>query len=423
LPLAFLSLLASLVAVIVLESAGIGSSEQIGMLAAAIGLFAATNSAQRADRDHFVRASSWARWPFFLLLAVIFLQLLPARLSIAHPIWKSVHDALGTAFGYVTADVGLTVKTFFLALGATALTVTAILVARDRVRAELLLLLLSGISVLGAILLGLGHSSPSSIGDISRGFVGTLSGFGLMLNLAVMQLAAERAETRHAIWRSVAIGAYGLVGALISVVLLLSFASAKAPLAAGFGFVLFLLVLLIRRLDLSTIAATALSISALVGGAIILTFVFEKSSGSALLRLAADLPDATKVTLERMLADTRWLGAGAGTSASLARIYLSDGPEWTAPSAAIAVFIDAGWIGLSLAVAASIALVLRLFFASLSRGRDSFFPAASAGCVCFSLIDAFAGPGLLQPAGFLCLAVIVGLGLAQSVSATARSLP
>jgi hypothetical protein len=56
----------------------------------------------------------------------------------------------------------------------------------------------------------------------------------------------------------------------------------------------------------------------------------------------------------------------------------------------------------------------------LQRGRDSFFPAMAAACLVFALIQGFAGPGLLYPAAILCLSVIVGLGLSQSVSRSLR---
>ncbi len=422
LPLAFFALIASIVAASILDIAGARFAEQIGMMAGAISLFAASNSAQMSDRDHFFRASSGVRWPILFILIVIVVQLAPVGLAIAHPIWTSVRDSVGgMAFGYVTADVALTLNALFLALTATALTAVAILVARDRGRAERLLFVLSAVTTLAALALNLSRISPALIRASPLGLATTLGGFGLLLNLAVMQLAVERAERRHALSRSLVVGACGLLGALINAIAIFLFSGANSALAAGVGIVLFLLILLVRRLDLSAIAAAVLSIAALLGTAIVLTYAFERSSGAALLRLVFEFPDAAKATLERMLADTRWLGAGAGTFSAIARIYQSDAKEWVAPSAAISIFIDAGWIGLVAALTASVALLLRLFSGSLSRGRDSFFPAASAACICFSLVEAFAGPGLLQPAAILCLSAIVGLGLSQSVSQSPRT--
>jgi hypothetical protein len=120
-----------------------------------------------------------------------------------------------------------------------------------------------------------------------------------------MQLAAERAETRHALSRSIVIGLYGLVGVLITARAVFGFSSPSSAVAASFGIVLFLLILVVRRLDLSPLATTALSVAALIGAGIVITFVFEKGSGAALLRLSPELAGDAKATLERMLADTR----------------------------------------------------------------------------------------------------------------------
>lgn len=416
LSLAYFTLIVSLISASVLEIAGAKFGVQLGILAAAISLFAASTSAQKTDREHFTRAWSGVRWLLVFIPGCIALQLVPVWLAVAHPIWTSVHEAMdGTAFGYVTADLGLTLNALFLALAAIALIAASTMVARDRSRAELLLFVLSALMTVAGMVLDLGHR-PAAMADASKsGLTTSLAGFGLVLSLALMQLAAERAETRHSRLRSVLVGGCGLVGALINAIAIFGYSSANSAFAAGFGVVLFLLVLLVRRLDLSMIGVVTLSIATFVGAVIVLAFALEQSSGPALLRLVAELPEATRAPLERMLADTRWLGAGAGTSAAVASIYQSDVREWLAPSAAIAVYLDTGWIGLLAAVTVSAALLLHLFFGALRRGRDSFFSAAAAACLCFALVRAFAGPGLLQPAAVFCLSAIVGLGLSQRV--------
>ncbi|WP_035700133.1 hypothetical protein, partial [Bradyrhizobium genomosp. I (2014)] len=308
-----------------------------------------------------------------------------------------------------------------LALAAISLLGVTVLVVRNRSRAQLILFVLSGVTAVSALILGLHRLLPALAADGPHDLTTTLAGFGLMLNLAVMQLAAERAETHHSVLRSVAIGLCGLVGALVSAAAISGFSGTNSAIAAAFGVVLMLLILVIRRLDLSPLAASALSVAALIGAAIVLTFLFEKSSGPILMRLAPEMGAETKAALEHMLADTRWFGAGAGTFATVGRIYLSDaGAVLTAPSAAMAVFAGMGWIGLAAMIAASLTALARLFFGALQRGRDSFFPAAAAACVLFALVQSFAGAGLLRPAAFLCLSVIVGLGLSQSVSQSSR---
>ncbi|WIW47810.1 hypothetical protein ML401_06760 [Bradyrhizobium sp. 62B] len=416
--LAYFALIVSIVSASALEIAGAKFGAQLGMMAAALSLLAATVSARKADYDHYVRATSWARWILIAIPLLIAAQLMPLPLGFGHPIWASARDALGgLPFGPVTADLGLTLTALMLALAATALLGVTIVVVRDRGRAELVLFVLAGITAVSALTLDLHRLSPAIAGATATSeFATTLAGFGLVLNLAVMQLAAERAETHHSLLRSIMLGLLGLAGALISAAAVFGLSGTNNAIAAGFGVVLILLILVIRRLDLSPLAASALAAAALIGSAIVLTFLFEQSSGPILLRLNPDIGAETRAALERMLADTRWFGAGAGTFSAVGRIYQSDaGAALAAPSTATAIFAGMGAIGLALAVLAALIALVRLFFGALQRGRDSFFPAAAAACVLFALVQSFAGPGLLRPAAILCLAVIVGLGLSQSV--------
>lgn len=414
--LAYFALIVCLVSASALEIAG-ANGAQLGTMGAALSLLAAAFSARKADYEHYRRATSWGGWILLAIPLCIAAQLVPLPLSWAHPIWASTHDALGGfALGPITADIGLTLHALLQALAAISLLAVTILLVRDRGRAELVLFVLSGLTAVAALTLDLYRLWPA-VGVSASALATTLAGFGLILNLAVMQLAAERAETRHSLLRSIVLGLLGLAGALISAAAIFAFSPTNSAIAASFGIVPILLILVIRRLDLSPLAVGALSLAAMIGAILVLTFLFEKSSGPALLRLTPDLGTETKAALERMLADTRWFGAGAGTFPAVSRIYQTDsGAALTAPSAAAAVFADTGLIGLAAALAASAMALARLFIGALRRGRDSFFPAAAAGCLLFALVQSFTGPGLLGPAAILCLAVILGLGLSQSVS-------
>jgi len=417
LSLAYFALIVSIVSASVLEIAGAKFGAQLGTMAAALSLLAATLSARKADYDHYVRATSWGRWILIAIPLLIAAQLMPLPLGFGHPIWASARDVLGgLSLGPVTADLGLTLNALLLALAATALLGVTIVVVRDRSRAELVLFVLAGITAVAALTLDLHRLAPAGAAATSE-FATTLAGFGLVLNLAIMQLAAERAETRHSLLRSIVLGLLGLAGALISAAAVFGLSGTNNAIAAGFGVVLILLILVIRRLDLSPLAAGALAAAALIGSAIVLTFLFEQSSGPILLRLAPNMGAEARAALERMLADTRWFGAGAGTFAAVGRIYQSDaGAALTAPTTATAIFAGMGAIGLAVSVLTALIALVRLFFGALQRGRDSFFPAATAACVLFALVQSFAGSGLLHPTAILCLAVIVGLGLSQSVS-------
>lgn len=424
--LAYFALIVSVVSASTLEIAGAKFGTQLGMAAAALSLLAAAASARKADYEHYVRATSWGPWILIAIPLCIAIQLAPLSLGWAHPIWAStreaLHDSLGSLpLGPITADIGLTLDALILALAATSLVGVTIVVVRDRSRAELVLFVLSGVTAICALTLDLHRVSSAMAATAPPELATTLAGPGLMLNLAIMQLAAERAETRHSVVRSIAIGLCGLAGALVSAAAIFGLSGTNSAIAASFGVVLMLLILVIRRLDRAPLAAGALSAAALIGATIVLTFLFEKGSGPILLRVVPDVGPETRAALERMLADTRWFGAGSGTFSAVARLYQSDtGAPLTAPSAAAAIFADMGSIGLAAVVVVSLIVLARLFFGALQRGRDSFFATAAAACLLFTLVQGFTGPGLLRPAAILCLAVIVGLGLSQSVSQSSR---
>ncbi len=421
---AFFALLFALVFTTVLETSNSGFVTELGMATAGVCLLAASVSVSKADREHLLRATANPRWVLIAIPLCIGAQLMPIGLSLAHPIWTTTYDALqGLPFGYVTADFSRTLGAFLLALACVALIGVTIVLSRDRRRAELVLFVLSTLTALVAVLKIVDHRlQGANIGLDSRDFATSLSGLGVALNLAVMQLAAERAETRHAIIRSVAIGMLGLAGLLINGAAILGYSDTNSAVACALGVALFVLILVIRRLDLSVLAAGAICVVAAIGAALVLTWIFEKGSGSPLLRLLPIQPEQARAVLDRLLADTRWFGAGAGAFQSIGRIYQSGDATapLAVPSAAIALFVETGWIGLALAIAVALSLLTRLVSGALRRGRDSFFSAAAAASLCFAVVQGFAGPGLLRTGAIVCLAAIVGLGLSQSVSQAAR---
>lgn len=421
---AYFALLFTIVSTTILEPSNSDLVTELGLAAAGVCLLAASMGASKADSEHFLRTTAKLRWVLIAIPLCIAAQLIPIGLSLAHPIWTTTYDALhGLPFGYVTADFGRTFGAFFLALASVALIAVTIVLGRDRRRAEIILFVLSGLTALVALFIIVDDRlQGAGIAPDSWDFATSLSGLGVALNLAVIQLAAERAETRHAIIRSVAIGLLGLAGLLINGAVVMGYSNTNSAVACALGMALFLLILVIRRLDLSVLATTAIAVAAAVGAALVLTWIFEKGSGSPLLRLLPIQPDQRRAVFDRVFADIGWFGAGAGAFGSVGQIYQSGGAAapLAAPSAAIAIFVDTGWIGLALATAIALSLLTRLVSGALWRGRDSFFPAAAAACLCFGIVQGFAGPGLLRTGAIVCLAVIVGLGLSQSVSQAAR---
>ena len=134
----------------------------------------------------------------------------------------------------------------------------------------------------------------------------------------------------------------------------------------------------------------------------------------------ANSPQAPMVLLtQRILAETSWLGTGAGTFAAILPIY-RDIDELTAgnaaPTAAAAIAIEMGRPFLWVSVVGGIALAVMLLRGAASRGRDSFYSAAGASCVVAFTILLFNNNGVLGTSILVIMAAIIGLAIAQSKS-------
>jgi hypothetical protein len=423
LSLAYFAAVFAIVSISALHFANAEFGRGLGMAAASIALFAVSVDGRSADKDHLLRVVGRLCWGLALLLLGIAAQLLPVPLSIAHPIWANVRDALGSLpFGYLTADFSATLLSLFLALAFVSLTCATIVVCRDRRRAELMLFVLTGVTSCAALLADVSPLIAGGPALEAAGLTAVFAGFGLVLSVAIVQLALERAETRRVTFHLLAIGFSGIAGIAINGAALLFLFGLNNAVAGLLALALSLLILIIRRLGLSTLAAAALAATTLLSAAIVLGWVFEKRTGPALLQLVPTLGESEAAALQRMLTDAHWYGAGIGAFRSVGHIYQNADSltPLTAPSAAVAIFVGAGWIGLVATIVIACAILWRLVTGALRRGRDSFFPSAAASSVSFAVLQSFMGPGLLAPAALLVLSAVVGLGLSQSVSQSPR---
>jgi hypothetical protein len=125
---------------------------------------------------------------------------------------------------------------------------------------------------------------------------------------------------------------------------------------------------------------------------------------------------------DQMIADTHWTGSGAGTFAALASVYrdIDDPDAPQAPTTAAAISVEFGRPALLLAIATIVLSAAQLAAGALRRGRDSFYPAAGAGCAVTLLIDVFIDANLLSLAVQIFVAVVIGLGMAQRRSRTVQ---
>jgi len=137
-------------------------------------------------------------------------------------------------------------------------------------------------------------------------------------------------------------------------------------------------------------------------------------------------PQAPLVALtQRILAQTSWLGTGAGTFAAVLPIY-RDANEIAAgnvaPTATAAIAIEMGKPFLWVAIMTGIALVVMLLRGAVRRGRDSFFSTAGASCVAAITILAFNNHGVLNTSVLVIATAALGMAIAQSKSRLDQAL-
>lgn len=387
---------------------------------------------------------SWSMRPgeaaFFLsvarpaaILAIIpalwmLVQALPIN-ALAHPIWESVEAAIGHPIaGSISIDTGATLIALgqYLSIAAVGFWSTA--VAVDRQRAEWILFSLMAATAL----IGLLVAANVVLGLLSADTVLRTQAIDAVATGAIIAAAAgvrtlERYETRRASPdRSVAmlIGTFAICAAALAICVTALFLNARGSelIATGYGAATLAAVILIRRLGLGRWGAGAIALLAII---LVLFLVADnpqiRAKGFTLS--FAEAPSALTSMSQRILDDAPVTGTGAGTFASIAPIYRDvDEQELpaTAPTAAATIAIELGWPVLLFVVVITIGAGLILLRAALQRGRDSFYPAAGAGCLIMLLFLCFINAGLSGMAPAVIAAATLGLAFAQRKSRTVQ---
>lgn len=355
------------------------------------------------------------------------IQILPMPFSaMSHSIWINANEALNRqAWGHISVDTGATIEALAFYLANISLIVVGVLVAKDRRRAELLLFALTAISTLTIIALLIGKSgliagmAPSGTDEV----LSALSALGLILSLTTGVCCIERYESKRAEPERAKQNmqtALALCGAALLVCIggLAASATLNVGLAVVFGAIIFGSLQAIRRVGLAGWATGIFIATVIAAAAMIILWRYDSARAlSPFLQFATSASADAISVARRMLADTGWMGIGAGTYALLLPIYQElNSSVSEAPSSAAAFAIGLGWPMALFAIAAAIGLVVMLFRGALARGRDSFYPAAAAACAIIVLGQAFCDTSLLHS----CVAVVgdavIGLGLAQSIS-------
>lgn len=405
---------------------GLVAQSLISALAAAALAFVGI-SARAADVNFATQVTRRLKFAAAVPAIWMVIQILPIPFSgMSHPIWINANEALNLqSWGHISVDIGTTVEALAFYLANISLIVVSVFAAKDRRRAELMLLALTAITTLttialliskGGLIAGLAASEMNEI-------LGAISSLGIILSLttgvrAVELYESRRAEPTRPAQNTQAAFAVCGAGLLVCIAGLAASATLNVSLTVAFGAITFGSVQAIRRIGLASWATGIFIATMITAAAMIILWRYDSvRTLSPFLQFAtAASPDAISVA-RRILSDTGWPGTGAATYAPLLPIYQELGSSVTkAPSTASAFAIELGWPMALFTIAVTVGLIAILYRGALVRGRDSFYPAAAAACAIIILGQVFCDTSLLHS----CVAVVgdavIGLGLAQSVS-------
>jgi hypothetical protein len=358
-------------------------------------------------------------------------QVLPLPISgLLHPIWVSAREALhNSSWGSISIDSGATLVALTRYLTVVGIVVATAAVSIDRERAEGVLLVAAAVATLVAVLLAVhglgGLVFLGSFADrTAAAAMGGITALGVLATAAAAIRTFERHETRAATAKPSFAGVprallLWLVAVAICCAALLSFAPGPVTFAAACGLATMGWAVIVRRVGLGVWTGGALAIL-VIGAAVLIAANQPGQAGHGLPLRFATSASAPLISLtQRLLAETPWAGSGAGTFAALVPIYRG-GEEVvagaTAPTAAADFAIELGWPGLLAFVPIMVFVAVLLLRGALQRGRDSFHATAAGGCAVLITLEAFCDSSLETTAASCLVAVLLGLGIAQSAS-------
>jgi hypothetical protein len=358
----------------------------------------------------------------------ILFQVIPLK-PLAHPIWASAQSALGhPIFGAISVDPGTSIIRFGAYITICAVAFISAAVAVDRGRAESLLFALTAAAAMIALLIiGADFLVPDiQLSAFTQEQAVDCVALGAVIAGAACIRTFDRYRTRHGnpkrstsvlIWTLAACGATLIVSAIV----LLIDGTHGVLIAAGCGLAALAVVSIIRRFGHKTwgLVAFAAALTCVIFA--VLASQPTEQRGSVLLAFSAPSSASAPDVSERVLEDAPLVGAGAGTFAALAQIYREMGaprPRSEASTAAATFAVELGRPMLWVIVTAAIIFVFALLWASLQRGRDSFYSAMGGSGLLTLLLLGFVNAGILGTAAGLIAAIVLGLAVAQSKSRT-----
>jgi hypothetical protein len=377
--------------------------------------------------------SSVVRLPaiFTLVPALwILVQVLPLKnVGLANPIWDSTAAALGRPLGgSISIDPGATLVSLARYLSVAAIALVAAVVAVDRYRIKWILFsLVTSTTLIAAMVLTNGSGYFTFLNNGARGAAvdgaTDCAGLGVILAATAVLHTLERGQANGTVQGRSAIRLLTFMACLVAVAIcslaVIVDATGQTYFAIACGVATLVVAIIIRRFRLGPWGYSAIVATALVVATAVVALQSDKQTTDLTLRFAARAPAPLIAVAQRVLAETRWTGTGAGTFAAVLPIYrdideLTAGP--VAPTAAAAIAVEMGRPFLWAILIATIGLVVMLLRGSARRGRDSLYSVAGASCVVTFALLGFGNAGLFSTPALIVAATTVGIAIAQSKS-------
>jgi hypothetical protein len=405
-----------------------GFAQHALALVAAVILAAAVRG---ADAELTSTGQLLKRFSVTILVPAVWMlvQILPLPFaSLVNPIWSATSIALNEPSlpGRISLEPGATLESLFVYLVYVSLVVSTVIICRDRHRAETILFVLCAVTTFMSLEVVLGRldwfAAITPATDAPMSPFPAAAALATVANTALVARALERHLHRRDIrnlasirlWLGVLTGSFGILVGIIAIAL----ARYTLLIAAGLGLAAIVFIAAVRRLGFrSWPSAVLFAVLLAIAGALAVPRL--QSGGSSLLGLVT-FPQETVALAGRLLSDAPWLGNGVGTFSVASRAYqgIDTAEQIVPPSTAVLVAIESGRLALVILAGFAAQLFVFMFRGAVRRGRDSFFASAAAAGILIVFCEGFLDASLASPATRIIVAVMIGLGLAQSAGRT-----
>jgi hypothetical protein len=355
--------------------------------------------------------------------------------SFANTIWPTTAAALKDPSlpGHISLDPGATLRSLFSYFTMICLAVSAVIITKDRQRAETVLFVLSAVTTFMSVEVLIGQFDsfagiiPAKSTVAANGFAAAAA-LAALVNAAIVGLRIERQLTRSTTsnWLSGPLLfalLWGLCGIAASLAAMRALAQNSLLGATGLGFVVIFFIATVRRLGFRPWPSAILFALLLTMAGAVAIPRLQLTPATGLLGFVTSADKDSSAIAERALTDSSWVGSGVGTFEILAKTYrdFDAKTELHPPSSAVSIAIEWGRPALFILVGVSVQLFFLAFFGAIRRGRDSFFPSAAAAGILVVVCEAFSDSSLLNPTVQIIVATLIALGLSQSTGRTSSS--